>query len=230
LALLRQRFGPVLAELVTTSPTSSRRALRPGSDTTVTGVPASPSSPSRTITAGAWPASTLHARRPTRSCRSAAPAALAAQPPAHAAPQASPRWLAFALKLVGRCGEPPDLDHLQAMRQASVHQAAERGLVLHRAVQHHLRRLHADRQAPGLELECGQDRVDQATSKADLLDSTTKGHNRLPSYHVESDSGGVKWWRSGSRAVGSWRRSPRLASSAAGDFARRWTALRQLPS
>jgi hypothetical protein len=28
--------------------------------------------------------------------------------------------------------EPPDLDHIQAVRQASVHQAVERGLVLHR--------------------------------------------------------------------------------------------------
>jgi hypothetical protein len=43
-----------------------------GSDTTVTGEPASPSSPSRTIAARVLPASTLHARWPSRSCRSAA--------------------------------------------------------------------------------------------------------------------------------------------------------------
>jgi hypothetical protein len=76
--------------------------------------------------------------------------------------------------------QPPDLDHLQAMRPDSVHQAAERGLVLHRAVQHHGRRLDADRQTPGLALERGQDRVAQAASKADLVASTAEGHNRLP--------------------------------------------------
>jgi hypothetical protein len=42
------------------------------------------------------------------------------------------------------------------------------------------RRLHTDRQAIGLALERGQDRVAQATSKADLVASTTEGHNRLP--------------------------------------------------
>jgi hypothetical protein len=50
-------------------------------------------------------------------------------------------------KLVGCYGQPPDLDHLQARRQDSVHQAAEPGLVRHRAVPHHGRRLQADRQA-----------------------------------------------------------------------------------
>src|SRR5215207_6261100 len=87
--------------------------LRAGSDTTVTGVPASPSSPSRTITAGSCQP------QPFTLCGPAAPAA---QPPSSSSTtRASPRWLGFTLKLVGRCGEPPGLDHLQAMRQDSVH-------------------------------------------------------------------------------------------------------------
>jgi hypothetical protein len=96
------------------------------------------------------PASTLYARWPSRSCRSAVGSCSSTGVTAVAR---------VHLKLVGCYGQSPDLDHLQAMRQDSVQQAPERGLVLHRAVQHHLRRLHADRQAPGLALERGQDRV-----------------------------------------------------------------------
>jgi hypothetical protein len=79
----------------TTSSALLKAARRPGSDTTVTGEPASPSSPSRTIAAGSCQ---------PRPFTLGGPAAPAAQPPAHAAPQASPRWHEFTPSSSGDVG------------------------------------------------------------------------------------------------------------------------------
>ena len=51
------------------------------------------------------------------------------------------RRLGFDRRVVGWCGEPPDLDQLQAQRLDAVQQAVERGLVLHRTVEYGLDRL-----------------------------------------------------------------------------------------
>src|SRR4029450_1905177 len=60
------------------------------------------------------------------------------------------QWrLQVGRKLVGRVGQPSDLDQLEAQRLDPVEQTVQRGLVLDRTVQHRLDRLDGGRQGPG---------------------------------------------------------------------------------
>ena len=80
--------------------------------------------------------------------------------------------------LLGGCGQPADLDQLEAQRLDAVQQAVERGLVSNRAVQDRLHRLDGGREA----LERGQRRVAQAALDPDLVGTTAMGHDQFPPY------------------------------------------------